>query len=116
MSNPSSPPFFDKATKGILRIRWLSAGLPFEAFGSEAKNGGGFEEEVEEVSAFAENAAEDFGDGEDSENPFQTESQKPWILSISRRSFFVGRPPGFSNLAMCQFFWTSKTSGAVSSS
>jgi hypothetical protein len=27
--------------------------------------GGGFEEEVEEVAAFAEDAAEDFGDGED---------------------------------------------------
>ena len=27
--------------------------------------GGGFEEEVEEIAAFAEDAAEDFGDGED---------------------------------------------------
>jgi hypothetical protein len=58
-------PYFAKATKGILRFRELSNGLPFEASYSEAKNGGGFEEEVEEVAAFAEDAAEDFGDGED---------------------------------------------------
>jgi hypothetical protein len=48
MSNPSSPPFFAKATKGILRFRKLFNGLPFEASGTEAKNGGdevgGFED------------------------------------------------------------------------
>ena len=40
MSNPSSPPFFAKATKGIHRFRKLFNGLPFEASGTEAKNGG----------------------------------------------------------------------------
>ena len=32
----------------------------------------------------------------------QTSSQKPWILSMSRRSFFVGRPPAASFLAISQ--------------
>ena len=58
-------PYFAKATKGILRFRELSNGLPFEASYSEAKNGGGFEEEMQEIAAFAEDTAEDFGDGED---------------------------------------------------
>jgi hypothetical protein len=58
MSNPSSPPFFatyfakatkaKKATKSIHRFRKPFNGLPFEASGTEAKNGGdefgGFED------------------------------------------------------------------------
>ena len=39
MSNPSPPPLFAKATKGIHRVRRLSTGLPFEASLTEAKNG-----------------------------------------------------------------------------